>query len=160
MHLKVFMKLKNPKNSLFWANMYKKNPKNPKNPKKNKKNTELGFFLKKPGFFQPCLGGDVVGGADRRFGADHPVRAHLHAGPEVRQLEVALGVQQHVVRFHVPVSDFFSKLECDKLVIFLKYFFGGFFLFCSVQYSALLHLPPLRFHCADGCWDRTQDRCN
>jgi hypothetical protein len=32
---------------------------------------------------------------------------------------------------------------------------------CSfVQYSALLHLPPLRFHCADGCWDRTQDRCN
>ncbi len=32
--------------------------------------------------------------------------------------------------------------------------------FFSVQYSALLHLLPLRFHCADGCWDRTQDRCN
>ncbi len=30
----------------------------------------------------------------------------------------------------------------------------------TVQYSALLHLPPLRFQCADGCWDRTQDRCN
>jgi hypothetical protein len=29
-----------------------------------------------------------------------------------------------------------------------------------VHYSALLHLPPLRFHCADGCWDRIQDRCN
>jgi hypothetical protein len=29
-----------------------------------------------------------------------------------------------------------------------------------VQYSALLHLPPLTFHCAGGCWDRTQDRCN
>ncbi len=29
-----------------------------------------------------------------------------------------------------------------------------------IQYSALLHLPPLRFHSADGCWDRTQDRCN
>ncbi len=29
-----------------------------------------------------------------------------------------------------------------------------------IRYSALLHLPPLRFHCADGCWDRTQDRCN
>ena len=27
-------------------------------------------------------------------------------------------------------------------------------------YSALLNLPPLKFHCADGCWDRTQDRCN
>jgi hypothetical protein len=34
---------------------------------------------------------------------------------------------------------------------------GGFFF---VLYSALLHLPPLRFHCADRCWDRTQDRCN
>jgi hypothetical protein len=43
--------------------------------------------------------------------------------------------------------------------IFLGDFWGIFSLF-SVQYSALLHLPPLRFHCADGCWDRTQDRCN
>ncbi len=42
----------------------------------------------------------------------------------------------------------------------MRYFFGGFFFFLSVQYSALLHLPPLRFHCADGCWDRNQDRCN
>jgi hypothetical protein len=32
--------------------------------------------------------------------------------------------------------------------------------FHNKLYSALLHLPPLRFHCADGCWDRTQDRCN
>jgi hypothetical protein len=24
----------------------------------------------------------------------------------------------------------------------------------SVLYSTLLHLPPLRFHCAGGCWDR------
>jgi hypothetical protein len=29
-----------------------------------------------------------------------------------------------------------------------------------VLYSALLLLPPLIFHCAVGCWDRTQDRCN
>jgi hypothetical protein len=34
---------------------------------------------------------------------------------------------------------------------FFLIFLGGFFLF--VLYSALLHLPPLRFHCADGCWD-------
>jgi hypothetical protein len=33
----------------------------------------------------------------------------------------------------------------------------GFFFFFCVLYSTLLHLPPLRFHCADGCWDRTQD---
>jgi hypothetical protein len=35
---------------------------------------------------------------------------------------------------------------------------GGFF-FC-VLYSTLLHLPPLRFHCVGGCWDRTQDCCD
>jgi len=34
---------------------------------------------------------------------------------------------------------------------FSKYFLGGFFF---ILYSALLHLPPLKFHCADGCWDR------
>ncbi len=22
------------------------------------------------------------------------------------------------------------------------------------RFLTLLHLPPLRFHCADGCWDR------
>ncbi len=27
--------------------------------------------------------------------------------------------------------------------------------FCSVLYSILIHLPPLRFHCVEGCWDRT-----
>jgi hypothetical protein len=26
----------------------------------------------------------------------------------------------------------------------------------TLLYSTLLHLPPLRFHCADECWDRTQ----
>jgi hypothetical protein len=29
-----------------------------------------------------------------------------------------------------------------------------------VLYSTLLHLPPLRFHCVGGCWDRTQDCCD
>jgi hypothetical protein len=29
-----------------------------------------------------------------------------------------------------------------------------------VLYSTLLHLRPLRFNCADGCWDQTQDHCN
>jgi hypothetical protein len=31
--------------------------------------------------------------------------------------------------------------------------------FLYVLYSTLLHLPPPRFHCVDGCWDRTQDCC-
>ncbi len=29
-----------------------------------------------------------------------------------------------------------------------------------VLYSTLLHLPPLRFHCVGGCWDRSQDCCD
>ncbi len=32
--------------------------------------------------------------------------------------------------------------------------------FMSVLYSTLLHLPPLRFHCVVGSWDRTQDSCD
>ncbi len=43
-------------------------------------------------------------------------------------------------------------------VVFFRIFFGGIFVF--ILYSTLFHLPPLRFHCADGCWERTQDRCN
>ncbi len=38
-------------------------------------------------------------------------------------------------------------------------FMGDFFIL-FVLYSTLLHMQPLRFHCADGCWGRTQDRCN
>ncbi len=34
-----------------------------------------------------------------------------------------------------------------------------FSLLILVLYSTLLHLPPLRFHCAYGCWDRTQELC-
>jgi hypothetical protein len=34
---------------------------------------------------------------------------------------------------------------------------GDFFclFFFYVLFSTLLHLPPLRFHCVEGCWDRT-----
>ena len=33
--------------------------------------------------------------------------------------------------------------------------FVDFFMY--VLYSTLFYLPPLRFHCVGGCWDRTQD---
>jgi hypothetical protein len=49
----VFLKLENPKNSLFWANIYKKNKKNQKTHKKTKKKP-LGWFFLNPGFSQPC----------------------------------------------------------------------------------------------------------
>jgi hypothetical protein len=60
MHLKVFLKLKNPKNSLFWANIFtKKKPKKKKKKQKKQKNKKtkknpLGCFFLNPGFFQPC----------------------------------------------------------------------------------------------------------
>jgi hypothetical protein len=44
------------------------------------------------------------------------------------------------------------------LLFHFNIFWGIFYFY--VLYPTLLHLPPLRFHCADGCWDRTQDRCN
>ncbi len=55
-------------------------------------------------------------------------------------------------------SRIFGFLTTEHNVSFL----GGFFEFfsVSVQYSTLFHLPPLRFHCVGGCWDRTQDRCD
>jgi hypothetical protein len=46
----------------------------------------------------------------------------------------------------------------EKETIFLKGEFFGFY--CKVRYSTLLHLPPLRFHCVGGCWDRTEDSCD
>ncbi len=51
MHLKVFLKLKNPKNSLYWAYIYLKKTKNKiKKPKKT-----LGwFFFKTPVFSNPA----------------------------------------------------------------------------------------------------------
>jgi hypothetical protein len=39
--------------------------------------------------------------------------------------------------------------------ITLQYFQGRIF-----WYSTLLHLPSLRFHCVEGCWDQTQDCCD
>ncbi len=41
----------------------------------------------------------------------------------------------------------------SRIDIWIYFFGGGIF-----SYSTLLRLPPLRIHCADGCWDRTQDR--
>jgi hypothetical protein len=46
-----------------------------------------------------------------------------------------------------------------KIFFLLNIFLGDYFFFFRTIFSTL-HLPPLRFHCADGCWDRTQDRCN
>ncbi len=39
-------------------------------------------------------------------------------------------------------------------------FFWGIRWIFKVLYLTLLYLPPLRFHCVGGCWDRTQDCCD
>jgi hypothetical protein len=69
-------------------------------------------------------------------------------------LNMILGVTQITVYLWFMVS----RVVCNYYY-FLYIFWGDFSIF-FVLYSTLLHLPHLRFHCADGCWDRTQDRCN
>jgi hypothetical protein len=53
-----------------------------------------------------------------------------------------------------------TEVREPSMIHFLKNILLGDFFIFFVLYSTLLHLPPLRFHCADGLWDRTQDRCN
>ena len=61
---------------------------------------------------------------------------------------------RHLRREEVHQRSHRQHTIASKSFIFL--FWGGGGLFFFVLYSTLLHLPPLRFHCADGCWDRTQ----
>ncbi len=49
------------------------------------------------------------------------------------------------------IKDFITLLKVKQRI---------FFFFLHVLYSTLLNLPPLRFHCVGGCWDRTQDWCD
>ena len=51
-----------------------------------------------------------------------------------------------------------SQLPQNSLAVTMRmqliFFKEGSFGFFSVLYSTLFHLPPLRFHCVGGCWDR------
>jgi hypothetical protein len=54
------------------------------------------------------------------------------------------------------------KKSCSSLQQ-TECFQRGNFLWISlfiVRYSPLPHLPPLRFYCVEGYWDRTQDSCD
>ncbi len=53
-----------------------------------------------------------------------------------------------------PSLSMWAQWYRNSIFIFVK---GDFFYF-YVRYSTLLHLPPLRFHCVEECWDGTQDR--
>jgi hypothetical protein len=54
-----------------------------------------------------------------------------------------------VVCVHIQPFRIFAKQQ-----VFLYY------IYVNIQYSTLLHLPPLIFHCVGGCWDRFQDCCD
>ncbi len=56
----------------------------------------------------------------------------------------------------LPRDDLLKEAVRDQN--FQQWDFFSFFFY--VRYSTLLHLPPLRFHCVGGCWDRTQDCCD
>ncbi len=73
------------------------------------------------------------------------------------------GSQWHVrepggARHHDPTQDQ-DPLPLQVIGWSFLYFFNseifGFLFLLFVLYSTLLHLPPLRFHCVGGCWDRT-----
>ncbi len=88
----------------------------------------------------------------------HVVAASLEGLPEVGSCPnvVAKGARLPilVILQHNHLLNFFG----DRKVFFLK---GDFyFLYFYVRYSTLLHLPPLRFHCVGGCWERAQDSCD
>jgi hypothetical protein len=60
---------------------------------------------------------------------------------------------------HQPESLSPKRVSIRYKEYIIRGIFEDLFFIFYILYSTLLHLPPLRFHCADGCWDRTQDRC-
>ncbi len=59
------------------------------------------------------------------------------------------------------VTKDYKKGSLNNIHVFVLRCVLDFYLFIFyVLYSALLHLPALRFHCVGGCWDRIQDCCD
>jgi hypothetical protein len=52
-------------------------------------------------------------------------------------------------------ADIQSRYKLDSEILT-----GEFFVFFMYFIQHLLHLPPRRFHCVGGCWDRIQDCCD
>jgi hypothetical protein len=124
--------------------------------------SHAGSFLHLPGSFSSCLEADagifrgqycLLGMAPGRSagqGADRAI-AHLLNLPEARQVQA--GRTKRLLQAGQKKGTVSRKTDFS--------FKGDFFLnIFYVLYLSLLHLPPLRFHCAEGCWDRIRDRCN
>jgi hypothetical protein len=56
----------------------------------------------------------------------------------------------------------YLSLVSASMLLQLERDFWGFLYFFRTIFQHCFICRPLRFHCADGCWewDRTQDRCN
>ncbi len=61
--------------------------------------------------------------------------------------------------FHLPLHILYIPLRWEKPGLKPELLNRGIFWIFSL-YLTLLHLPPVRFHCVGGCWDRTQDCCD
>jgi hypothetical protein len=83
----------------------------------------------------------------------------LEAGGGGSNSEAAGSLPEHEEAVGSVLTDRTNTIHRDQVRFYILYFWGGL-LFFLVLYSTLLHVPPLRFHCADRCWDRIQDRCN
>jgi hypothetical protein len=90
--------------------------------------------------------------------------AHFHR-PTKRRLNYFFFVIQTCLKvsYSVPKLRDTYFIEEKNREWFLGTFVGEFFCIFSfyVRYSTLLYMPPLRFHCIGGGWDRTlQDCCS
>jgi len=54
---------------------------------------------------------------------------------------------------------FITRHNTSSVLQYIKGDFVGIFKYLILNNSILLHLPPLRFHCLEGCWYWTQDSC-
>ncbi len=72
-------------------------------------------------------------------------------GIKYRRNELFLDVLEYVNLLMSPQGQVTTTLS----IILGKFNRTFFRIFFYVLYSTLLHLPPLRFDCVGGCWDRT-----
>ena len=61
--------------------------------------------------YRQNLGGDVVRSPNSRGTVDLAVGIHLEAGPEVRQPDVSVFVNENIVRFNIPAHG----KSCDQM---------------------------------------------
>ncbi len=71
----------------------------------------------------------------------------LHCRLQIRTYHMMMTLDVAAFRIRLPLIVVFQNINS-----MIEFF--------NVLYSTLLHLPPLKFHCVGGYWDRTQDCCD